>query len=276
MAARRTGLRRTTGRLKAANVKQLEVIMQAGIAAAQTGSQDPSNLKRRVTVAIRRKARELGVATPDLTGRVKAHMERLARGYADLMPDVSVSNEKLARAEALEQLSDFADAPRLSEAERKKYKAMEDELPPKVSAAAANKRNRKPACKALRDNAPPPPVGAAGPKRSAGTESERRVHEIVRRMGLGATRRQIHDWARQSWESGISERNIDEYIQAARAILRTNWHRDREDFMVDLLEQYQVLAADARLNDQLNTALGCLNSMAKLANMGGFANGQVQ
>lgn len=270
-------MRRTTGRLKVATVKQLEVIMQAGIAAAQDGSQDPSNVTRRITVAIKRKAAELGVATPDLTSRVKVHMKMLARGHSNLLPDVSVSNEKLARAEMLSELSDFTDAPRLSEQERAHYKAMEEALPPPVQATKANKRNRKPASKALRENAPPPPKTKPGRGPVAvGTESERRVQEIVRRMGLGATRRQIHDWARQSWESGISERNIDEYIQAARAVLRTNWHRDREDFMVDLLEQYQVLATDARMNEQLGTALGCLNSMAKLANMGGFANGQVQ
>lgn len=103
-------------------------------------------------------------------------------------------------------------------------------------------------------------------------EVERRVHELVRRMGLGATRKQLRDWAKENWSSGTSDRNIDEYIAAARAELRANWHRDREDFMVDLLEQYQRLAGDARANDQLNTALGCLNSMAKLANMGGFSN----
>jgi len=268
-------MRRTTGRLKVATVKQLEVIMQAGIAAAQTGSPDPSNLKRRVTVAIRRKARELGVATPDLTGRVKSHMEKLARGYTDLLPDASISDEKLARAELLEQLSDFTDAPRLTEQERQQYKAMEEDLPPAVRPAAASKRNRNPA-KATPAAPPPPKTKPGRGPVAVGTESERRVQEIVRRMGLGATRQQIQNWARQSWESGTSDRNIDEYIQAARAILRTNWHRDREDFMVDLLEQYQVLAADARLNEQLGTALGCLNSMAKLANMGGFANGQVQ
>ena len=100
--------------------------------------------------------------------------------------------------------------------------------------------------------------------------------EVVKRLGLGATRQQIQQWARENWTSGTSTRRIDEYIAAARAVLRSNWHRDREDFMVDLLEQYQRLAIDARVNDQLSTTLGCLNSMAKLANMGGFANGQQQ
>lgn len=272
-------MRRTTGARKVATVRQLEVMMQAGIEAARTGSQDSSNVTRRINAAIRRKALELRVQEPDLTAKVKEHMKRLAAGHADLLPDPSVSDEKLALATLLEQESDFTDSKRLDAANRDAYRDLEESLPPPPQPTADSKRSRNPNDKRnlASHGKPKPPLAEKGRGPCAtGTEAERRVHEIVRRMGLGATRRQIITWAQENWGSGTSERNVDEYIASARAVLRANWHRDREDFMVDLLEQYQRLSSDARAADQLNTALGCLNSMAKLANMGGFSSTQAQ
>lgn len=283
MPRRAPRLKPTAGGLKAATVQQLEVMMQAGIDAARRpgASMDNSNTRRRIAAGIRAKAKELKVAEPDLTDRVMKHLRAVARGHSDLLGDAAYSDEKLARAEMLERESDFAGtvAPELTEKEKRKYQRMESKLPPAVKPATAARHQRDPEKNGRRGMTPPPtsqPGRKAITAKSQPAEAERRVMEIVKRMGLGATRRQILDWAKENWTSGTSDRSIDEYIAAARSVLRSNWHRDREDFMVDLLEQYQRLASDARFAEQFGTSLGCLNSMAKLANMGGFANGNVQ
>lgn len=264
--------------LKAANVKQLRLILQAGIdAARRKGSRDPSNVKRRIQAAVRRKAAQLYVYEPDLTAKIYKHIRNMA---ASPMPsDVSAENltDKEAAEALLQQQSDYAGmkAPELTEEQKLNYMAMEAALPKPITPTGNALAKRDPSKPRGKVKPPVPPKGGH-PQVDNPTESERRVHEIVKRLGLGSTRQQIHDWAKANWTTGTSARQIDDYMAAARAVLRTNWQRDREDFMVDLLEQYQRLATDARVNDQLGTALGCLNSMAKLANMGGFANGQAQ
>lgn len=274
-------------RKRAASVKQLNECMNAGLEAARSGSQQASNVKRRIINAVAAKAEELGVVTPSLTDKIIKRLRAEANGEVDLLPDVDdIGPDQAKLDDVLNEGSDFTgkEVPHLRPHVRRKYQAKLDELPPppKPSQDAKDARAKKRAARGgeyssrVKEHNKPP---LAKPGRQAcaeGSEVERRVNEIVRRMGLGATRSQIKDWAKQNWTSGTSSRNVDEYIAAAQAVLRTNWQREREDFMIDLLEQYQVLAGDARANDQLGTALGCLNSMAKLANMGGFSQGQPQ
>jgi len=266
--------------LKAATVKQLRLMLQAGIEAAQRrGSRDPSNVKRRIQAAVRSKARQLNVYEPDLTAKIYKHIRALADN--PLPADVKAEHltDKEAAEALLQQASDYAGmkAPELTEDQKLQYMAMEAALPPKITPTGVANAKRDPSRQ--RGKVPPPPAPKGGHPTvttNRTDESERRVHEIVKRLGLGSTRQQIHDWAKANWTTGTSTRQIDDYMAAARVVLRTNWQRDREDFMVDLLEQYQRLATDARVNDQLGTALGCLNSMAKLANMGGFSSGTPQ
>jgi len=261
--------------------------MAAGLEAARTGSTAPRSVRARIRTAVKRKAKELNVLPPELTDRImKRIQEANALGsFADVDEVVDASNERAAAAEMLQRDSEYAGevAPPLSEAEKQRYAAMDAYAPRTPS--PSDKTKRDPIKNPRQTHKPPPvpPPGGYQQIRERGLrrgepteEGERRVMEVVKRLGLGATRQQIQQWARENWTSGTSTRRIDEYIAAARAVLRSNWHRDREDFMVDLLEQYQRLAIDARVNDQLGTTLGCLNSMAKLANMGGFANGQQQ
>lgn len=259
--------------------------MAAGLEAARKGSTAPRSVRARIRTAVKRKAEELNVLVPELTDRIMKRIQQAnALGsFADVDEVVDAATERAAAAEMLQRDSEYAGevAPPLSEKEKQRYAAMNAGAPPIPSPSDKSKRDP---IKNPRQTHKPPPVPPPGgyPKIPSGgkggptEEGERRVMEVVKRLGLGATRQQIQQWARENWTSGTSTRRIDEYIAAARAVLRSNWHRDREDFMVDLLEQYQRLAIDARVNDQLGTTLGCLNSMAKLANMGGFANGQQQ
>jgi len=256
------------------SAEHLGQVLEAAVIAYEVGSQDISTRRRRTQLAAKKAAAKLGCDVPvNLMERVKGIVERRARGIVS-----SVAGEDLAErerlAEALAQESDFLEPPDQTTAAELRAiarKAAKDapflEQGPTVMTKAVRDPSKRP-----NDTLPPP--GRGGAVQCPPDEAERRVAEIVKRLGLGATRQQLMEWARKSWPTGCSERNVDEYIKAARLILRANWAREREDFMLDLLEQYQRLGADARVEGQLGTALGCLNSMAKLTNLGGFAANQ--
>ena len=250
-------------------------VLEHCVIAYEVGSQDTSTRRRRVMLAARKKCLELGCQEPPkLMERVKQIVERRARGITS-----SIAAEDLAErehlAEALAETSDFLEPPDHTTAAQARAiarAAAKDAPFLPVAPTVMNKQARDPA--KVRNPNGVPPVGKGRTVQASADEAERRVSEIVKRLGLGATRQQLLEWAAKSWPTGYSPRNVDEYIQAARTILRANWAREREDFMLDLLEQYQRLGADARVEGQLGTALGCLNSMAKLTNLGGFAANQ--
>jgi len=271
-----TAKAKQTRRLPLPSAAELKTILQVGLEAATTGSQDRSNMRRRIDAAIRRHCDEIGVSTPELTPRILKHLDAVAKGHKTMRPPTEGLATREELKQALEQQSDFLELAEPSRHWRAKHRKLDEDNPPLRPSATA-KRNRDPNNPHGGKRDTPPPIGLnKGKHMATAEEADLRVTEIVQRLGLGATRQQIQEWARKSWSSGYSDRQVDEYLRAARAILRSNWAREREDFMLDLLEQYQRLASDARVQDQLGTALGCLNSMARLTNLGGFAAGHGQ
>ena len=49
--------------------------------------------------------------------------------------------------------------------------------------------------------------------------------------------------------------------------MATDWDVDRRQFTADILSQLSTLAQDARRNNQPHIALGCINTMAKVAQL---------
>ena len=50
-------------------------------------------------------------------------------------------------------------------------------------------------------------------------------------------------------------------------MLTADWDIDRRQFTADALAQLSTLAQDARRNGQPHVALGCINTMAKIAGL---------
>ena len=218
----------------------------AGLAAAnRPGASMKSNaVHGRVQTAVAAKARELGVRYQSVTPGVMKHLRQVEAGLA-----IGVTSAQEAKAKLLSPSA-------LIRKDR-----TERGLPP-------GKYKNGPRPK-------PPGLQKGNSRTGSGIdgrlETQRRITEIIKRIGLGQTPNQITRWAQETWNTGTSQRNVNDYIRAARIVLRENWARDREDFQVDLLEQYQMLAQEARAAEQMGTALGCLNSMARLCAIGGFA-----
>ena len=73
-------------------------------------------------------------------------------------------------------------------------------------------------------------------------------------------------YASEQW--GIGARQTDDYIARARELLRANWSDvDRAQMVADLLSQYSTLQQQAREQNHLAVALGCINGAARLAQL---------
>jgi hypothetical protein len=66
-------------------------------------------------------------------------------------------------------------------------------------------------------------------------------------------------------EWGLKPRQVDNYIQRAREILRADWEIDRKTFVAELLSQLASLQKEARKSNQPHVALGCINTAARIA-----------
>ena len=99
--------------------------------------------------------------------------------------------------------------------------------------------------------------------RSTKAEANYRLNKVAKLLSTGHTRSQIMQLAADDW--GIKERQTDQYIADARKILKEDFDIDRRQFTAEMLSQLATLQKEARNNSQLSVALGCINSMAKIA-----------
>jgi len=94
-------------------------------------------------------------------------------------------------------------------------------------------------------------------------QTELRINRIARLLANGATRSECVQYAATEW--GLKPRQVDNYIQRAREILRADWEIDRKTFVAELLSQLASLQKEARKSNQPHVALGCINTAARIA-----------
>ncbi len=100
-------------------------------------------------------------------------------------------------------------------------------------------------------------------KKANSSEKEYRTLRIAALIGKGATRSDLLRYTANEW--GLKERQSDQYIQDARIVLKKDFDIDRRQFTAEILSQLSSLQKEARNDKNLNVALGCINSMAKIA-----------
>ena len=100
-------------------------------------------------------------------------------------------------------------------------------------------------------------------KRCTQIEKKFRIARITRMMANGATRQDLVQYGAQEW--GLSKRRIDEMIAEARKELEEDYNLDRQAFTALLLSQLSVSQKKAMEESNLQAALGCINTAAKLA-----------
>ena len=101
--------------------------------------------------------------------------------------------------------------------------------------------------------------------KSTKAEMEHRVNRVVRLLSNGATRSEITQYAAAEW--GCKQRAVDEYIKRATEIMKKDWDIDRRTFTAELMSQLASLQKECRKGNQPHVALGCINTMAKIAHI---------
>ena len=100
-------------------------------------------------------------------------------------------------------------------------------------------------------------------KNATQSEKEYRTYRIAGLLSRGVTRSEIIKYTAAEW--GVKLRQTEQYIADARIVLKKDFDIDRRQFTADMLSQLSTLQKEARNNGQLHVALGCINAMAKIA-----------
>jgi hypothetical protein len=100
-------------------------------------------------------------------------------------------------------------------------------------------------------------------RKSTAAEKDYRVNRVARLLSNGAVRSEVVQYAAKEW--GVSARTADAYIAGAREVLKADWDIDRRQFTAELMSQLATLQKECRKSNQVAVALGCINSMAKIA-----------
>ena len=100
-------------------------------------------------------------------------------------------------------------------------------------------------------------------KKATQSEKDYRTFKIAAFLARGVTRSEIIKYTAAEW--GVKLRQTEQYIADARIILKKDFAIARRQFTADVLSQLSTLQKEARNNGQLHVALGCINAMAKIA-----------
>jgi hypothetical protein len=95
---------------------------------------------------------------------------------------------------------------------------------------------------------------------------ELRINAIVKLLANGASRSDVLQYAANTW--GLKARQTDDYMARARERLKQDWDINRQSYVAQLMAQLSVVHKKALGNGQLSVALGCINTAARLANIG--------
>ena len=103
-------------------------------------------------------------------------------------------------------------------------------------------------------------------RKSTRAEKEYRINRVARLLSNGAVRSEVLEYASREW--GVSRATADNYMAAAREVLKADWDIDRRTFTAELMSQLASLQKECRKNgNQAHVALGCINTMAKIAHI---------
>ena len=100
-------------------------------------------------------------------------------------------------------------------------------------------------------------------KKATQSKKDYRTFKIAAFLARGVTRSEIIKYTAAEW--GVKLRQTEQYIADARIVLKKDFDIDRRQFTADVLSQLSTLQKEARNNGQLHVALGCINAMAKIA-----------
>ena len=100
-------------------------------------------------------------------------------------------------------------------------------------------------------------------KKSTNAEKEWRIARVAALKARNVPTSEAVAYMTREW--GVSTRQAMRYISWANEVITKDWDIDRRQFTADLMAQLATLAQEARKASQYSAALGCINTMAKMA-----------
>lgn len=100
-------------------------------------------------------------------------------------------------------------------------------------------------------------------RKAPNSEKEWRINRIAALKARNIPRSELLVFMRREW--GISRAQADRYIAWANQVLDQDWDIDRRQLTAELLAQLTTIAQDARKGNQPHVALGCINTIARIA-----------
>ena len=104
---------------------------------------------------------------------------------------------------------------------------------------------------------------AGKPGKVTNKEKEWRIGRIAALKARNVPNSECVSYMAREW--GLSRRQSYRYITLANEVATKDWDIDRRQFTADLMAQLATLAQDARKSNQPQVVLGCINTMAKMA-----------
>lgn len=107
--------------------------------------------------------------------------------------------------------------------------------------------------------------GKKNAARASAAEKQYRINRLFNLIRNGGTRTDCLRFAAQQWD--LSESTTDKLMVEVRAQLKKDFELDRQQFAAELMQQVSSIAMEARRTNQLNVALGSVNTLARLAQL---------
>ena len=104
--------------------------------------------------------------------------------------------------------------------------------------------------------------------RKTAAEVEQRIAVVYGLLTDGRSRYEVMQFIADETDWGISERQIDNYIQGARDRLMKDCQMEREAFMAEALQGYRSIRNQAERKGQLMVAKSCIDAQIALVGLG--------
>lgn len=105
-----------------------------------------------------------------------------------------------------------------------------------------------------------PPKGVYKPDKM---EINERCNKLYEMICHGFRRQDCILYAADAW--GVSERTTDKYLKVAREKLKKDLDIDKSELIATLIAQTQVIQREAKDSKNYCVAVGCINTIAKIA-----------
>ena len=102
-------------------------------------------------------------------------------------------------------------------------------------------------------------------KQCTALEKEQRVYVFVDLLANGAVTSDLIRFSADNW--GIGRRMTEKYIAEARAIIVDDINQDRTQVIAEMLSVCRTLIKDSIKKNQLNVALGAVNTISRLGGL---------